>query len=153
MPTTSKAIQIARKLKQELALRPGFTALTITEGVASDGNPTITVGTLATGTASAYIKVTPFDWALAKDILGNAQIPYGPQTIKILTETSPGGTLTVGQLAQLQGAAVEMGCQVKRYQSTNGAGVVIADIDNEAKLITSGTFEPDIWHASPVVSQ
>lgn len=144
MASTRKAQSIANKLKQELALRPGLSSLTIVEGVAADGNPTITIGTLAsTGTASAYIKVVPMDWPLAKDILGNAQIPYGPHTVKILKEASPGGTLTAAQIHQITSAAAIMGAELVLYQSSTGGGVLIADIDNSAKLVS--TFEPDVW--------
>ena len=148
MASTFKASQLAKKLKQELQLRPGLSSLTFTTGVSSDGSPTIQIGTLATGTASAFIKIVPQDWPLAKDILGNAQNPYATHTIKLLTETAPGGTLTEGQKHQLTGAAALLGCELKRYQSTSGAGVVIADIDNEAKLVTNGTLEPDVWHVA-----
>ncbi len=148
MATTQKALSIAHKLKAELLLRPVLSGLTIVEGLDStSGDPVITIGTVSTtGNACAYIKVMPVSWALAKDIFGNAQQVYAPHNVKVLKEAPPGSGLTAGEILQIEAACAATGCEVKLYQSSSGGGVLVADIDNEAKLVSGGKFNIDPTH-------
>lgn len=144
--STFKGLEIARKLKQELSLRTGLSALTYVEGVSATGVPTLTIGAMSTtNAAAALIWVTSQDWPLAKDIFGNAQIPYGPHTIRVLKEAASTGW-TAALINQLTAVCTSLGCELKLYQSTNGGGVIIADIDDSTKLVS--TYEPDIFHVA-----
>jgi hypothetical protein len=145
-----KAQAIAHELADRLKVRAGLSALTITESTHSDGSPLITLsdGALTTTHESAIVKVEGASWPLAQDVLGSAALQYTPHVVKLLWEASPAGGLTAKDRLELEGQAVAMGCQVRLYQSSSGAGVVLADIDNEAKLV--GVFDPDAYR--PLIS-
>jgi hypothetical protein len=150
MSTTYKAGAIAHELADRLKVRPGLADLTITESMDSDQGPLITLsdGALTTTHESAIVKVEPQSWPLAKDVLGLDALQYTPHVVKLLWEASPQGGFTTADRLELVAQCVAMGCQVKVYESTSGAGVILADIDNAAKLVA--TYDPDAFR--PLIS-
>jgi protein-disulfide isomerase len=149
MPTTYKATAISADLADRIKVRPGLKALALVQSFSAGGDPLINLGTgVATTNRAAIVKTQAQPWTLAQDILGNAALQYTPHVIKLLWEASPAGGFTAEDRAQLQMQASAMGCQIKLYQTASGSGVVLADIDNEAKLVA--TFDPDAYR--PLIS-
>ena len=149
MSTTYKAQAIAHELADRLKVS---LALAVSESFDSDQNPLIQLGdALTTGSEAALVKVEPADWPLAKDILGNSALQYTPHVVKLLWEAHHSSTagFTAADRLQLMARAAEMGCEVRVYESSYGDGVVLADIDDEDKLVTA--VSPDAWH--PLISQ
>lgn len=149
MSTTYKAIAIAHELADRLKFRSAaLAALTFVESFDTDQNPLIAIGTQASTDSEAYlIKVMPTPWPLAQDILGNSALQYTPHQIKILKEASATG-VTSADLLQIYAQVADMGCEVKLYESSHGGGVVLADINDETKLVTDA--HPDLYH--PLIS-
>lgn len=147
---TAKAQKLALELADRLKVRANLSSLAVSVSYdATDGCAIIQVGTLATTDAGALIKVEAADWPLAKDIFGNAAIAFSPHSAHILTEAGPAGGLTSAEKLDLLAQVAAMGTEVKLYESTSGAGVVVADIDSDSKLV--GSYAPDAWH--PLISQ
>lgn len=143
MSTTAKALKMAAELADRLKVLSGFAALGIVVSSDTDQNPLITLGSsVATGAEAAIVKIEPVSWPLAQDILGNTANQFTPHVVKLLWEASSGGGFTAKDRAQLVATAAKMGCKVELYQSTSGAGVVLADIDNSAKLVAEIEADP-----------
>jgi hypothetical protein len=149
MATTHKASAIARELFDRLSKR---LTLAITEGVGTDGDPIITIGTGASASASALIRIVPKDWPLAKDSLGNAATIFGPHKVQLATEANPSAgagadNLSRQQLTNILGECLSCGCQTEWYEEAFGTGPDETTID-AANL--KATYA-DIYH--PLAAQ
>ena len=149
MSTTAKAIKLAAELADRLKVRGGLFALGVTQKFDTDQNPLIYIGSgVATTNEAAIIKIEPIDWPLAVDVFGNAAIEYTPHSIHILQEAAPAGGLSSKDKLDIYLQCAAMGTEVKLYESTSGAGVVLADIDDATKL--KETYAPDAYR--PMIS-
>lgn len=151
MATTAKAIALAAELADRLKFRSAaLAALTFVASFDTDANPLIAIGTQASSDARAFlVKVMPVPWLLSQDILGNSAIQYTPHVIKVLKEAASTG-VTSGDILQVLAQVVDMGCEVKLYESSHGGGVVLADINDETKLVTGGDRWSDLYR--PLIS-
>lgn len=151
MSTTYKAQAIAYELADRLKVRAGLVAaeLDVVVSFDTDKNPLIQIGTLASTDEGALLKVVPADWPLAEDILGNTAFQFTPHAIHVLWEAAPLGGLTSIEKAEILAQVSAMGCEVRLYESSSGAGVVLADIDDSAKF--KGSIPPDARY--PLISQ
>ena len=93
MATSKKALELAAELADELRKRVSSYGV-ITESSDASGNPLITLtadATPATTEDNVVIRVSPRDWALAKDVLGSSQTVYTPSVIAVAVEAPASG--------------------------------------------------------------
>ncbi len=149
MASTKKAFAISRDMFDRMKVR--LPALTAVETIGSAGDPLLKFGTFTTNVAHFMIRVVPSENALAKDVLGNTAIKFGPHTVEIGTETNFAATtdniadnLTPAMIMALIGDVVHSGCEVKWYQSTYGTAVTEAVLGDAAKLVA--TWPADLYY-------
>ena len=149
MATTKKALAIRDELIDALRKRVSNYG-SIVEGFDSSGNPTIALndGTAATTEDNVFIRVTPRDWALTKDILGSAQQVYTPHVIQLAVETSATATgimdyASVAHAIAILGEVVERGCRFEYWEETNGTIPSATTFDTASKLKAS--YESLYW--------
>jgi hypothetical protein len=126
---STKAIEMAQDLVDELKIRVKSTLPVVTESSDSNGNPVITLSadaTPAAGEKVVVLRIKPIDWALAKDVLGLASAVHTPHEIEICTEANFAGTtdnvadiLTPVELLPVLLTVGVRGTRVKWYQSAN----------------------------------
>lgn len=148
MATTAKAIEIAQQLLDRLKLRfsgaGGTTSLTVSAlAFDTDANPYFTIGSGSAGAQNAVIKVIPYTWPLAKDVLGNSAIQYTPHIVQLATELSasagPGTILSVQSAMSIVGQILGTGCHWDWYQSANGTAPTVSTFATASNL--KGSFE------------
>lgn len=144
MANTFKALALANDLADKLKLR---LTQAVVQSFDTDGNPLITIGTIATTNACAVVKVMPISTPLVTDIFGNAGNQYTPHRIQIVTEAFTSGTglgVYLGvALLPLMGELLSRRTRVEWYQDTNGTAPTIADAV-AAKLVK--TLEPSLYY-------
>jgi hypothetical protein len=145
--TTYKAQAIAAELADRLKVR---SSLAVAVSQDTDKNPLIQVGSaLTTGSEACLIKVEAANWPEAQDVLGNAALAFTPHTIRMLQEAAPAGGLTSADKLQILAQVAAMGTEVKLCESSSGSGVVVADLSDDTKVVSS--YAPDAWR--PLISQ
>lgn len=150
MATTQKALDIAYKLRDELRGRVQTSAYFVNDiQFDSDGSPYFTLGDAvpASHEKNWIIKVRPVDWSLAKDVLGNTAIPYGPHVIQLAIEAGAASNFAdfgYADLLQVLSSCAQQGCKLELYARTAGTLVAIGDITG-ANLKSS--WEPNPQYA------
>lgn len=142
-----KSLAIARELADELSKR---TTLAVTQGVDSNGNPTIRVGTGVIGAPGGFYIVKPLDWPNVTNVIGQVQPVYTPDMIQLCTEANPAGGAgadinSPAQLLLLLAPALRRGCVFEWYNSANGVAPSAAGITGTP----AATFDDLYW---PIVS-
>lgn len=126
MSITYKSTVQARQLAEALQLRLGL-AVAVDRDAA--GNPVIKVGTLATTTQSAYIKIKPdYDPSPFENGIGMTQRVYTPHVIQLLIENGGAVTgvgdsivLTVANYSKILFELSQIGMKVEVYEQAAGA--------------------------------
>lgn len=141
---TAKAISLSRDIAANLRMRQ--TALAVVESFDTDLLPVIRIGTGTIGDPGAVIKIVPQDWPLAKDILGNTALAFGPHKIQLVVEANNAAGAaadinTWAQILPILSECVLRGCRLEVYNSANGNAPGVEDI-------TSGnlkaSFDPHV---------
>lgn len=147
-----KAIAAARELADALSRRLSAaavsTAVTVVQSNDTDGNPLITVGTLASTNACALIKVMDVSQPLAKDVFGNTAQTFCPIKVMLATEAEPLGGLLPKHTIALLGEPAKRGILLEWYQSASGAAPAVGTFV-VANLVA--TFDSLYW--APLASQ
>lgn len=154
---SAKALMIASRLAEALTLRCSAaglgTALAVSEGSDSSGNPTILVGAAAAGAAGAFIRVMNYDQPNSFNIIGSVAPVYTPHVVQVAFEANPAGGAgaDVNSLAQLGAIMMQCeltGCRIELWQSANGTepSVTTFGTASNRKLV----FEPNMYF--PMVS-
>lgn len=150
MPANKKALELAAELADELRKRFSVAYSSIVEGFDANGNPTIALndGTPATTEDAVFIRITPRDWGLTKDVLGSAQTVYTPNTIQIAVEATATGLGLAGFVSNAHALAIfnaiaRRGCRVEYWQETNGTAPSVTTFDTANKL--KATDEPSLY--------
>lgn len=129
MAATYKSVVTTRLMAEQLALRTGLATVV---GVDASGNPTISVGTMAAGSQSAFIRVKQdYDPSLQLDGIGNTQRVYTPHVVQLVVETS-----TIANVPLLTGANYSMillealwpGTKVELYMTANTTAPSVSGI-------------------------
>lgn len=131
---------MAAELKDQLALRLG---LPVAQGADTNGNPTLSVGTLATGQQGAFMRIKPID-SLQSDALGNAQRVYTPHVSQIVLElsaTAGVAVLTMANFAKLFGDVAQKGTKMEVYFVANGNAPALSGITGTPAL----EYWPDLY--------
>lgn len=150
---TSKAIQLARRLTDQLKLR--LSSLTVAESFDASGNPLITVGTLSTGVKGALVRVVS-EATIQKNSIGLDQTVFTPHIVQVMTEANYASTLdsvadvlTTLEKASLYAPAFESGAAVEVWETANGTA------PSEAAFATAsnkkGVLSPDLQY--PLMNQ
>jgi hypothetical protein len=126
MATSKKALELAAELADELRKRVSSYA-SITETSDASGNPLITLsdGSAATTEDTVVIRVSPRDWALAKDVLGSAQTVYTPSVIAVAVEGPTSGLglaryVSVAHAWAIFATCAKRGTLLEYWESDNG---------------------------------
>lgn len=140
---------LQRDLSEELTLR-GFT---ITESFGSSGDPMLLVGTGATTTQTALVRIVS-ESTLQVNSVGVAQTVYTPHIIQLIVEenTSGGVTfLTLANAMKLAASILPKGTKVEVYlAATADMPLNEADFaDSSTQLVA--TLTPSIYH--PLTAQ
>jgi hypothetical protein len=135
MATTQKALELARAIREALALRLATNSVVVDSDISfdTDESPYFQVGTGIAGAKGGIIKVRPIVWPLAKDIFGNTATIFTPHVIQIVTEGNPigGGGADVNDyptLIAMLGEAIVHGTKVEWYMTANTVAPVAASI-------------------------
>ncbi len=142
MATTAKAQSLIRQLAEDLTLR--LSALTVTAGTDSSGNPQITVGTGIAASQSAFIRCIP-ESTLQVDGLGLTQRVYTPHIIQFVLETSTIAAvalMTEANKMLLLGELLKHGTKVELYMSANANAVDVADITGTPVQVWASLWQP-----------
>lgn len=143
MAATYKSAVLARQLAEVLSIRLGLTTV---EGRDASGNPTISIGTLAAASQSAFIRIKQdYDPALELDGIGNVQRRYTPHVVQVVLEMSTITNvplMTIANLTKLMGELAHIGAKVEIYLSANTAPVAVGEIVSGNLKVT---FD-DLWH-------
>lgn len=145
MAANFKSLKIAQELADELAKR---TTLAVAQGVDTNGNPTIRVGTGVAADPGGFYIVKPIDWPNSYNIIGQVATVYVPDVIQLCTEAdAAGGTdyNTPAQLLLLLAPALRRGTVFEWYLSANTVPPSAAGITGAP----SATFDDLYW---PIVS-
>jgi hypothetical protein len=147
MATTKKALQLANELADELRKRCADYG-EIIEGFDANGFPYIRLsdGAPATHDDTVLIRVRPREWALATDIIGNAQTVYALSKIEIIVEADTGNAVmapwvSIPHIMDILSAATLRGCLVE-YRET--AEATVPAIAASTTLVHS--FEDLYWN-------
>src|SRR4051812_35043388 len=149
MATTKKALELAAELADELRKRVSDYGV-ITESVDANGHPTISLtadSTPATTEDNVFIRVKPIDWALAKDVLGNAQTVYTPHVIQLAVEAPASGVglarfVSIAHAWAILNACGQRGCEFQYWEETNGSipAATTFDTANKQKASFSNLY-------------
>ena len=134
MSTSYKAQAIAAQLKADLIAR-GFS---VVAGLDASSNPTLSVGTMTTGSQNCFIRVTPMA-SINTDILGLAQNVFTPHVVQIALEESAAAGLAFllpGSLMKILGECSKTGVRNELYMRATGQAVAVGDITSANLLAT-----------------
>lgn len=135
MATTQKALDFARLLREELAIRLAAlaTPVTVQSDISFDTDecPYFQIGTGGIGAKGGIVKVAPIAWPLAKDIFGNTATIFTPHMIQICTESNSDAGSDINSPAELLpilATSCLKGTRVEWYKVANGVAPVLASI-------------------------
>lgn len=124
---TFKSFEMARQLADKFRKSIALAAVTMVEGVGTNGDPTILFGTGVSRGPNAFIRIADMSDPTAKDSLGNTAGNYTPHVIQLATETNYAGTsdniadnLSTDKLLDILGELITTGCQLEWYQEADG---------------------------------
>lgn len=149
MATTKFAQVLQRDLAEDLTLR-GYT---VTQSFGTSGDPMLLVGTGATTTQTALIRILPED-TLQVNSVGVTQTVYTPHKIQLAIEenTSGGVTfLTLANALKLAAAILPKGTKVEVFLvATGDMPLNEADFaDSDTQLVA--VLYPNLYH--PLTAQ
>jgi hypothetical protein len=145
---TSKAQ--ARELADLLKKWLVATLPVCTEGFDANGDPTILMSadaTPAAGEKVLLIRIKQVSNPLAKDVLGNTAIQFGPHVIQLCTEDDSGAAdiLTPAQLAPLLCEIGRKGAEFQWYETANGTVPSVAALDALESAGTVGGYWQNLY--------
>ncbi len=135
--TSAKATSAANQLKSDLVAR-GYAVVL---GLDSVFNPTLSVGTLTTGSQGAFLRIKPLD-TIMLDVLGLAQNSFTPHVVQIALEESASAGLpflTPANFTKILGESMKTGMRVEVYMRTTGTAPAVTDITAANLLVTWDT--------------
>jgi hypothetical protein len=141
MASSHKATVIARQMAEDIRLRSGLAAVV---GVDSSANTTITVGTGAAGSQSAYIRIILENgWNMVNpiwpDFTSLQQRVYTPHITQVVLESSTVAgvpLMTLSNLSKLLMDITKSGTKVELYLSANTTAVSATSIAAGNKVAT-----------------
>lgn len=143
MASTKMASVLQKNIAEELGFR--LPALTLVQTTGTAGDPVITLGSLAAGSQSAFIRIVP-EATLQLNSVGQAAPVYTPHIVQVVLETS-----TIANVAlmlesnkfPLFHVLDKTGCKVELYMTANTNAVEETDITSanlKASLVASLYF-------------
>jgi hypothetical protein len=141
-----KSFEMARELGDRYRKSAALAAVTMVEGIGTNGDPTILFGTGVSRGPNAFIRIAEITNPTAKDSLGLTAGAYTPHVVQLATEANFAGTtdniadnITTVRLLDLLGELFMTGCQIEWYQEADGTTPTETTI-TASKL--KGTFNP-----------